>query len=275
MSHEQFLHTAHRRAEAEGNRRRPLPVPPLALLSEYFTDPWRPRLAGNAFLVWLYLLFKAEPESRIATVSNWDIKVQTGIRSNRGLGQALDELRRYGYCSTWDLPTAPYYPRNYKIPEHIGSAELPEAQAIQLHRQAEQARKRRSTPPSALSARSEGRLSTGGRPKREPEPDYYAGVDLKAFAQPAATNESGPILPLVAHQPAAAPGGSPDEPAKDPKVNPSVALAGPILPPVAHRAKLDLKDLESLNLDQEIERLEKEVEEIGKALSKETGEAQS
>ncbi|OGP56816.1 MAG: hypothetical protein A2V67_17010 [Deltaproteobacteria bacterium RBG_13_61_14] len=250
MSHEQFLHTARRRAEAEGNRRRPLPVPPLALLSEYFIDPWRPRLTGNAFLVWLYLLFKAEPESRIATVSNWDIKVQTGIRSNRGLGKALEELHRYGYFNTWDLPTAPYYPRNYKIPEHIGSAELPEAQAIQLHRQAEQDRKRRSNPPSALSARSEGRLSTAGRPKPEPEPDYYAGIDLKAFAKPAATS-----------------GGSPGRPAEGPKLNPSVTLGGPILPPKAHLAELDLKDLENFNFDQEIERLEKEVEEIGKALS--------
>jgi len=261
MSHEQFLHTARRRAEAEGNRRRPLPVPPLALLSEYFIDPWRPRLTGNAFLVWLYLLFKAEPESRIATVSNWDIKVQTGIRSNRGLGKALEELHRYGYFNTWDLPTAPYYPRNYKIPEHIGSAELPEAQAIQLHRQAEQARKRRSNPPSALSARSEGRLSTAGRPQPEPEPDYYAGVDLKAFAQPAAAEpkpENPPLSRLGQGFEPGAPGLKEPEPIqKSEEIFPR--------PPAA---KIDLKDLENLNLDQEIERLEKEVEEIGKALAK-------
>ena len=83
------------------------PVEMQDLLWVYFRDPYRPRLSGNAFLVWACLLEKADPDSRIATVSFREIKRRTGIRSNRSLYLILAELDRFGYLVSSAFPTGP------------------------------------------------------------------------------------------------------------------------------------------------------------------------
>ena len=215
MTPEQILNRMVRLMEQSADRKNPrfeLSPEPADLVEEYFTDLWRPRLSGNAFLVWAYLCHRAEPESRIAGVSYRDLRAGTGIRGNRSLHQALSELDRLGYCIPTKTPTGPGQPKNYKIPEHIGSSRFPHAEAMRLCAQADRPRKRGNK--AARILREAAREMT--RAAAEQSPDHTAPV--------------GPRVPSPA---------------------------------------LDLPDPAALNLDQEIERLEKEVEEIGKALLKE------
>jgi len=145
MNSEQLLEKVARLLErpARGRPRKPAPPAELQeLLAVYFTDPFRPRLSGNAFLVWAFLLHRADPESRIAGLSCREIKAKTGLRSNRSLYRALDELARFGYCVPSTFPTGHCQPRTYKIPAHITPRCFAHPEVSRLARLADQPRRR-------------------------------------------------------------------------------------------------------------------------------------
>jgi hypothetical protein len=149
MTPEQILNRLAHRLEGSSRRKTAaldLYSEPRDLLEEYFSDIFRPRLSGNAFLVWSLLLHRADPESRIASLSHRDIKLQTGIRSN--------------------FPTGPGMPRNYKIPEHIGTRRFPHLEAMRLCVEADRPRKRGKKAARILRAEYKRPRSGWGRRRR-------------------------------------------------------------------------------------------------------------
>ncbi|OGP56018.1 MAG: hypothetical protein A2V67_13825 [Deltaproteobacteria bacterium RBG_13_61_14] len=262
MTPEQILNRLAHRLESSSRRKTAaldLYSEPRDLLEEYFSDIFRPRLSGNAFLVWSLLLHRADPESRIASLSHRDIKLQTGIRSNRGLHRALHELAHYGYCILSNFPTGPGMPRNYKIPEHIGTRRFPHLEAMRLCVEADRPRKRGQKAARILReaarefAQADSRTQGPGFDSLAPGSNQARGLGQTSDSG----SRVGAPAPLSAD-------GAPANP-----MSPSRPPAKAVYPDLP---QLDLPDLEHLNLDQEIERLEKEVEEIGKALSKKESE---
>jgi hypothetical protein len=145
MNQDQILLRAARLLERASQRRpaKPeLPLEPWDLLEVYFADPCRPRLTPTAYLVWAYLLRRADAESRIATVSYRELRMKTGILSTRSLRQAILELTRLGYCVPSTVPTGPGLPKNYKIPDHIGTKRFAHPDVLRLSREADQPRRR-------------------------------------------------------------------------------------------------------------------------------------
>jgi DNA-binding HxlR family transcriptional regulator len=141
------------RAVAKPRRHPVRPAEPLTLLREYFTDYFRPRLRSNAFLIWAYLVSKCPNDMLLVPASFHDIRFHTGLTSNRALRQALDELERYGYLKSLDLPTAPGRPQTYSLSEHIGSTQFPLKQVTKMWLQA----------------------NTRRRGKKKPEPEAHPG----------------------------------------------------------------------------------------------------
>jgi len=127
------------------------PAPPRELWPVYFDDPLRPRLSPIAHLVWDCLLLRADPESRIASLSLREIKHVTGLRSNQSLHQALAELARLGYVVPSTFPTGHCQPRTYKIPKHITPTRFNHPEVERLRRQADQPRRSRRNPPPRLA----------------------------------------------------------------------------------------------------------------------------
>ena len=145
MNSIKLLEKLARQMERENRGQPPQPAPPAEpreLWEVYFLDPYRPRLSAVAHLVWDFLLHRADPESRIASVSFREIKIKTGLRSNRSLQRALEELARFGYCIPSTFPTGHCQPRNYKIPEHITPTRFAHPEVARLARQADQPRRR-------------------------------------------------------------------------------------------------------------------------------------
>ena len=243
MTPEQILNRMVRQLEKSAGRKTSqleLSPDPADLVEEYFIDLWRPRLSGNAFLVWSYLCHRAEPESRIAGVAYRDLRAGTGIRGNRSLCQAIAELARFGYCIPAKTPTGPGLPRNYKIPEHIGSSRFPYPEAMRLCAEADRPRKRGKK--AARVLREAAREMARQMQERNPD---------QALVQ------SGAELPR-----------KPTKASLAALLN-SPANSKPVSEGLPELPELDLKNLGNMDLDKEIERLEKEVEEIGKALGKE------
>ena len=242
MNQDQILLRAARLLERASQRRpaKPeLPIEPWDLLEVYFADPCRPRLTPTAYLVWAYLLRRAEAESRIATVSYRELRMKTGILSTRSLCHAIKELARLGYCVPSTVPTGPGMPRNYKIPEHIGTKRFAHPEVLRLSREADQPRKRRKKPAWLLDA--------------APDP---ARVE-----NPVGTNQNGESREVEARA----------EPVPLPAVSPAASTPTPPEPqmlPDLQLPKLDLKDLEAMNLDEKIEKLGQELDELLKALPK-------
>jgi len=226
MNQDQMLLRAARLLERASQRRpaKPeLPVEPWDLLEVYFADPCRPRLTPTAYLVWSYLLRRAEAESRIATVSYRELRMKTGILSTRSLRHALQELARLGYCVPSQVPTGPGMPKNYKIPDHIGTKRFAHPDIERLRRQADQPRKRRKKP--AL-------LQTLAAPQ-EPRPP----------ARPP---------PWERISKAAGPAVAPTPPAPAPSSK----------PPLLEVSEAALPELPALNLEQKVAQATKEVDMI-------------
>ena len=179
-----LIRRAQRPLPGRGAARIELPPEPTEVEDEYFQDPLRPRLSPRAFVVWAYLLRRAEPESRIALVSYRDIRWSTGIHSSGGIRSAILELARYGYCIPGLEPTGPGLPRNYKIPLHIGSASTNTSQLEKLHRQAERPRRASGT---ALRKIRKALQEAQAGPAR-PQPDLAAKT-------PAIASETEPSPP--------------------------------------------------------------------------------
>jgi len=94
---------------------------PFLLARDYFHDPLRPRLRGNAFLVWACLLSQASADLRFVTLSFSQIKFRTGLTGNRTVQAALREIERLGYLKSLGLSTGKYRPQTYSVPQAFGS----------------------------------------------------------------------------------------------------------------------------------------------------------
>ena len=193
MNQDQMLLRAARLLERASQRRpaKPeLPIEPWDLLEVYFADPCRPRLTPTAYLVWSYLLRQADAESRIATVSYRELRQKTGILSTRSLRHALQELARLGYCVPSQVPTGPGMPKNYKIPDHIGTKRFAHPEVERLRRQADQPRRSRRHPAPRLADPAPLKLNPTSFAPPPPPPN-------NCERQPAAPSTSSTDLPAL------------------------------------------------------------------------------
>jgi DNA-binding HxlR family transcriptional regulator len=132
-----------------GRPRVPTLPPLVALLREYFTDPFKPRLRSNSFHVWVYLLTLCPEAPRLVSASYRELRRVTGLTSNRAVQQALRELEHFGYLQSKNYPTAPSRPQTYQLPEHVGTAAKPLLETLRLRLQSFKPRRPRTRRPES------------------------------------------------------------------------------------------------------------------------------
>jgi hypothetical protein len=245
MNPEQILEQVARLLERppRGRPRKPEPpVPMWKLHYIYFDAPCRPRLTGQAFHVWCFLLHRADPLSRMANVSYREIRIFTGIHSNRSLRRVLKELTHFGYIIPSPLPTGPGLPKNYKIPDYIRDDRFDHPDVLRLAAEADQPRRPKHKPALRLT---EAKLQPA-EPRRPAAPPPW---ERNAEVPGQNARVESPQLP-------------PADPTAPPKPTP------PHHPPMPdlELPPLDLKNLQALNLDERIEQLGQEVDQLLKAL---------